>query len=64
MRDATTTMKQHVRIPSTKDAKDWVEKVSMRGKGAEAALVVTAGTLCGWLIFCLSCAFRNSTYLI
>lgn len=65
MRDATSTMKRlHTRMPTMRDAKDWVKKVFGRGKGADAALLVTAGTLCGWLIFCLSCAFRDSTYLI
>ena len=65
MRGSTHTMKNtHINMPSTRDAKDWAEKVLHSEKTADAALVVMAVMLCGWLVYCLANAFRNSAYLM
>jgi len=65
MRGSTHTMKNTtVHIPSRWDSKDWVEKVLHNEKTADAALVVMAVMLCGWLVYCLANAFRNSAYLM
>ena len=63
MRDSMSTIK-HTHIPSLGDAKDWAEKVFNNEKTADAALFVMAVMLCGWLVYCLACAFEKNTYLM
>jgi hypothetical protein len=65
MRGLTHTMKNtHIHIPSRRDAKEWAETVLHSDKTVDAALVVMAVMLCGWLVYCLANAFRNSAYLV
>jgi len=65
MRGSTHTIKNtHIDIPSTRDAKDWAEKVLHNDKTTDAALVLMAIMLCGWLVYCLAKAFSNSAYFM
>ncbi len=65
MRGSTNSIKHtHTHIPSMEGVKDWVEKVFNSDKTVDAALFVMAVMLCGWLVYSLSKAFQNSTYVM
>jgi len=51
-------------MPSARDAKHRAQKVFNSEKTTDAALFVMATMLCGWIVYCLANAFRNSTYLM
>ena len=64
MSDSTRTIKHiHIRIPGIREAKGWAEKVFSSEKTADAALLVMAVMLCGWLLYCLARPFADHQLL-
>ena len=53
----------HIRMPGIRDAKDWTEKVFTSDKAADAALLVMAVMLIGWLLYCLARPFAEHQLL-
>lgn len=65
MRGSTSTSKHtHLHVPSMRELKDWAVNLFSKEKTADAALLVIATMLCGWLLYCLANAFNHSTYLM
>jgi hypothetical protein len=63
MSGSTRTIRHtHIRIPGFRDARDLAEKVFTGEKAADAALLVLAVMLNGWLLYCLARPFANCQF--
>ena len=56
---ARTIKHSHIRMPGIRDAKNGAEKVFTSEKAVDAALLVIAVMLCGWLLYCLARPFAD-----